>query len=253
MVLSDADQAAAAIMRMPVPPASSSVAADPQVPFVENARQLAGPFPGGSVSGRFRQESGVGGAPAKGLTAALSFVLSSADSAGGEDFLQIEAYSDLRNQLRQVAMGAAEQSDRVARLSDQVGRLAAKVDDLLERIRFAAEPEPDGGEAHGIAVLMAEYAAHEGGVDALVKSADERSELAALFDFVADHDLQAPDLASAAEAKLEAGLPSVRAAAARVLAVQEPDRARSLLPAFIDREQNKLAAAIMRSALSLVS
>lgn len=248
-----ADHAAVDIARMSVPPSISSAAAgNHPVPFVQNSvgvTQGVGGWSPAAQSGG----SGVGGGSTSTLTTSYSFALQSLDAVGGGDFFSHESYhADLRKQLVQVAMDAVSQSKRLDQLSDQVGRLVATVRGLVEDKYFFDLKGEDGGGEPSAAGLIA--LAEERGLSGqdLISEADKASVLVDLLDYVADHTLVVPVLWEAASALLDHERPSLRGAAARVIAVQNPELAGELLPGHILREKSKLAKAIMRSALAMV-
>jgi len=188
------------------------------------------------------------------LTTSYSFALQSLDAVGGGDFFSHESYhADLRKQLVQVAMDAVSQSKRLDQLSDQVGMLVAKVQGLIED-KSVVDPKGDDGSGNpSVGALIAKAEEGRLPVEDLIREAEKTFVLVDLLDFVADETLFVPVLWEAARSLLDHERPSVRGAAARVIAVQNPELARELLHEHIGSESSKLAKAIMRSALALVT
>lgn len=73
---------------------------------------------------------------------------------------------------------------------------------------------------------------------------------ATLLDRVADAELNTHYMPAVLNGALAAPRPSVRAAAARAIAVLDRPRALRLLPALIEKETNRVAAGIMKAALA---
>ena len=126
----------------------------------------------------------------------------------------------------------------------EVQALAVKVETLAHALR--------GAPGAGVGIVTTE--AQVGPITvAMVTDAAADGSLSDLFDQIADDHLEAPQgVAEIAIAALGQNDPSLRAAAARVVCLLAPSRARELLEPMIPSEKNKFTQAIMRGALRAI-
>jgi len=168
-----------------------------------------------------------------------------------DEVLTLSKYDSSMAELHKLFAGTAVQAARVQQLADQVERLTGAVQQLATEMRSAPS---DGSDEKSIvpsvqALVEAASVVGLSGTD-LATVARDRRELEALFNFVADEQRPVAGLASEAEAELKADDGRVRAAAARALALLDPQRAKAVLPEIIVREKSRMTAAIMSGALN---
>jgi len=85
------------------------------------------------------------------------------------------------------------------------------------------------------------------------QAAQNAAEVGELLDLAADHEFTSETLLGLATNWLHSDMPFIRAAAARLLALNDPQRALHTLPSLLESEQNATAKSIMRAALRSVA
>ncbi|WP_397405046.1 hypothetical protein [Phenylobacterium sp.] len=154
-------------------------------------------------------------------------------------------------ELHKLSASTAVQAARVEQLAVQLERLTGAVHQLATDIRHVPSRGSEDSSFVPAVHALVEAASVVGlnGAD-LANLARDRRELEALFNFVADEQRPIAGLASEAEAELKAEDSRIRAAAARALALLDPERAKAVLPDSIENEKSRMTAAIMSGALN---